>query len=285
MKKQSVLKKNSIAGVVQSATPLAKSSYRYFASSMLMLALSACGGGSGAGAESDTNMPIPPAAAPLAPAPEAVQGTGFVELDVSQGNRVVYLYTSMVVPPHPPATGTLFLWPGLQPGGANYLPIDNGVLQPVLTWGNSCAPGNQPAAYSTWWISAQYVNTIGHEKNFTGCQGGSMMAVNVGDKLAISMYLRGTVWTQYILDVQTGQHVSYDIDLRGQAQNRSIFMIESYGLRPAVDVTFTDTYIQFANPEASACRVIRRGINDTVSAPVYYGDNYCYVKNMTLRSW
>ncbi|MFZ6779836.1 hypothetical protein ACO0LD_23635 [Undibacterium sp. Ji83W] len=287
MKDHTVLKKNAVvASVAHLVAQLAKCSNRYLASSALLFALSACGGGGGAGSTSSLNTPAPPnAGSAVATARETVLGTGFVELDVSASNRVVYLSTSMTVPPKPPATGTLFLWPGLQPGGANYMPIDNGVLQPVLTWGRSCAPGNQPVSYSSWWISAQYVNTVGQATNFTGCQGGSTMAVDVGDQLNIWMYLRGTIWTQYIQNVRTGKSVSYDIDLHGQSQNRNIFMIESYGLRPAVEVTFTNTFIQFANPEASACRINRRGLNDTVSAPVYYGDNYCYVQNMTLRSW
>ena len=72
-------------------------------------------------------------------------------------NEFVDLRTTLTVPAPPPATGTLFLWPGLDPapGGRNFLPIDNGVLQPVLTWGASCAPGQQPIQYSTWWISGQ----------------------------------------------------------------------------------------------------------------------------------
>ncbi|CAF1210031.1 unnamed protein product [Rotaria sp. Silwood1] len=90
-----------------------------------------------------------------------VSGYGEVLFSVEKTNQVVYVETTMIVPPKQASKGTLFLWPGLQPGGANFDPIDNGVLQPVLTWGTSCAPGTQPAAYSTWWISAQYVNTYG----------------------------------------------------------------------------------------------------------------------------
>jgi hypothetical protein len=104
----------------------------------------------------------------------------------------------MVVPPAPPASGTLFLWPGLQPDGVNFEPIDNGVLQPVLTWGPSCAPGKQPRTYSTWWISGQYVNTNGQVSGYTGCAGGTFMSVNVCDTLDIDMVLSGTNWIQTI---------------------------------------------------------------------------------------
>ena len=56
-----------------------------------------------------------------------------------------------------PAAGVrhALLWPGLQPDGpgANDQPLDNGVLQPVLTWGPTCAP-NAPDGdpYGSWWI-------------------------------------------------------------------------------------------------------------------------------------
>ena len=55
---------------------------------------------------------------------------------------LVRLQTKLTVPTKPPPTGTVFLWPGVQPlrGGPNFAPVNNGVLQPVLTWGSSCAP-------------------------------------------------------------------------------------------------------------------------------------------------
>lgn len=122
--------------------------------------------------------------------------------------QIVRLQTTMVVPPKPPASGTLFLWPGIDPDGANFDPINNGVLQPVLTWGPSCAPGTQPLDYSTWWISGQYVNTNGNVSGYTGCDGGPIMSVNVCDTLNMDIALAGTVWTQTITDVQTNQTVT-----------------------------------------------------------------------------
>ncbi|CAF1250525.1 unnamed protein product [Rotaria sordida] len=104
-----------------------------------------------------------------------VSGYGIVSFSVENTNQIVYMETAMIVPPKQAHQGTLFLWPGLQPNGANFDPINNGVLQPVLTWGTSCAPGTQPAAYSTWWISAQYVNTYGKFPGYTGCKGGQIM--------------------------------------------------------------------------------------------------------------
>ena len=69
-------------------------------------------------------------------------GYGGVQVKMPVATQIVALSTVLTVPAKPPASGTLFLWPGLQPlpGGANFNPIGNGVLQPVLTWGGTCAP-------------------------------------------------------------------------------------------------------------------------------------------------
>ncbi|KAI8898780.1 hypothetical protein BC833DRAFT_619985, partial [Globomyces pollinis-pini] len=76
----------------------------------------------------------------------------------------VYYESTIVVPPVPTKEWqTLFIWPGMQPSnGRTFKPIGNGVLQPVLTWGQSCAPDPTNARIDKekkWWISAQYVNT------------------------------------------------------------------------------------------------------------------------------
>jgi uncharacterized protein (TIGR03437 family) len=92
---------------------------------------------------------------------------------VAPPNQVVGLETSLLVPPAPPVPtqqgAALFLWPGIDPtsNSANFLPINNGVLQPVLSWGPSCAPTSQPPPFSSWWISAQYVNTEVDPKGWT----------------------------------------------------------------------------------------------------------------------
>jgi hypothetical protein len=191
----------------------------------------------------------------------------------------------MVVPLEPPATGTLFLWPGLQPDGANFNPINNGVLQPVLTWGPSCSPGKQPRAYSTWWISGQYVNTNGSESGYTGCQGGTIMSVDVGDVLNIDMALAGTIWTQVVMDVQTGQSVSYSIDMKNQAQNLAYFVIEEYSSAPVSDVVFTDITITFGASDPADCKLAMRGQNDYVSVPVPSSDGKtCAIEQITLRA-
>lgn len=207
----------------------------------------------------------------------------YVEFDAPSNNQIVALQTQLIVPAEPPASGTLFLWPGLQPDGANFDPINNGVLQPVLTWGPSCAPGVQPAAFSTWWISAQYVNTAGNATGYTGCEGGSVMPVNVGDTLSISMTLTGTVWLQNIVDVQTGKSVSFSIDMLGQSQNYALFAIEGYGQSPVSNVVFGATTITLAQPDTSACSTSVQDLGDVISGARVSADGLsCIVDGIVL---
>jgi hypothetical protein len=237
--------------------------------------LSAAGGSSGSGGTGD-----------LGPeAPGRMTGYGTVLISSSSKNQIVRLQTSIVVPAQPPPSGTLFLWPGLQPNGANFLPIDNGVLQPVLTWGPSCSPGKQPRAYSTWWISGQYVNTNGSYPGYTGCEGGPIMSVDVGDKLNIDMALAGTIWTQTVTDTETGQSVAYSIDMMDQAQTLAYFVIEEYSAAPVSDVIFTDNTITFGSADAADCKLTMRGQTDYVSVPVPSGDGLsCAIAEIILRA-
>ena len=179
-----------------------------------------------------------------------ITGYGTVSFMANSKNQIVRLQTTLTVPAEPPASGTLFLWPGLQPNGANFQPIDNGVLQPVLTWGDSCAPGTQPRAYSTWWISGQYVNTNGSDPGYIGCYGGSVMSVNVGDQLDIDMQLAGTIWNQTVTDAETGKSVTFSFDMMNQAQNIAYFVIEEYSSAPVSEVIFTDTTITYGAADA-----------------------------------
>ena len=222
------------------------------------------------------------------PAASVVDGHGFVELNTSTDNPIVSLVTTLIVPPKPPPSGTLFLWPGLQPlpGGASYSPIDNGVLQPVLTWGPTCAP-NAPLAtpYEDWWVSAQYVNTFGSAPGYTGCLGGPGMLVPVGDRLRMTFTLDGTIWRQVVQSEATGQEVSFDIDLQGQSQHRAEFLIEPYDSLPISDVQFDATVIRFAKPSPSSCHVLRRGLTDEVAIPVSSPDGTaCCVPSITLKA-
>ena len=215
----------------------------------------------------------------------SVSGNGTVLIWAKSPHQIVRLQTKLVVPPTPPASGTLFLWPGLQPDGVNFEPIDNGVLQPVLSWGPSCAPGKQPRSYSTWWISGQYVNTNGQVSGYTGCDGGAIMSVNVCDTLDIDMALSGSIWTQTVTDEQTNQSVTYSIDMKDQAQNLAYFVIEEYSSAPVSEVIFTDTILTFDLPDATDCKLSTRGQTDFVSSPVASGDGLqCSIPQIILRA-
>jgi hypothetical protein len=238
------------------------------------------GGSSGAGGQAG-------GAAGMGPEAPGGQITGYGTVAFISNSKVamVRLQTTLTVPAEPPASGTLFLWPGLQPNGVDYDPIGNGVLQPVLTWGNSCAPGTQPRGYSTWWISAQYVNTDGSDSGYMGCYGGAVMSVKVGDELNIDMQLAGTVWTQTVTDEQSGQSVNFSFDMMGQAQNIAYFVIEEYSSAPVSEVIFTSTTLTFASADAGDCKLFMRGQDDFVSIPAASSDGLrCSIQEIILRA-
>jgi hypothetical protein len=202
---------------------------------------------------------------------------------ISAQNEVVHFRTRLRVPSKLPAYGTLFIWPGLQPYGRNFLPLDNGVLQPVLTWGKSCAPGKQPTPYSTWWISAQYVNTFGHAPGYTGCSGGEIMTVEPGQMLTLLFWLEGSLWHQLVLDESTGKSVTFTIDMKSQAQTEVIFDLESWASPPIEGVEFLDTEFTLRNPEPSACQPVERTLADFVSTPTVNRDgNTCRIDRIAL---
>jgi hypothetical protein len=216
-----------------------------------------------------------------------VSDYGAVEFTASTKTAIVGLETTLAVPAKPPASGTLFLWPGLQPlpGGKNFDPIGNGVLQPVLTWGGTCAP-TAPNSYSNWWISAQYVNTYGSDMGFTGCLGGQGINVQVGDALHITMTLTGTTWHQVVVDQQSGEMATFDIDMQGQAQDWAIFTIEQpTQVKPVSDVVFTSTTLTLAAADPAACQPSVRGTDDYFAPPQTSSDGTkCCVSRIILRS-
>lgn len=207
----------------------------------------------------------------------ASRSDGNVEFTGSTKTHITSLTTTLTVPAKPTSqNGTLFLWPGLEPLTQS---INNlGVLQPVLTWGGTCAPG-APNNYDSWWISGQYVTYT------TSCAGGPGMDVAVGDQLNLAITLSGTTWTQTITDVQTGKTVTFDQDLKGQAQDWAIFEIESDGVPPVADVIFTSTTLTFADADPSACQPSSFGTNDYYSAPVTSTDGTsCCISKIILRA-
>jgi hypothetical protein len=252
----------------------------------------ASGAAGSAGTGGSSSMDDPCAGGTTGPASDAsgsktpVRGYGGVQLTASTKTQITSLETTLVVPAKPTPGGTLFIWPGLEPlpGSANFNPIGTGVLQPVLTWGGTCAP-NAPNNYVDWWISAQYVNTLGNAQGFTGCKGGQGMTVAVGDDLHMLMTLNGTIWSQSVTDVMSGKKVTFDFDLKGQAQDWAIFSIEAAtGKQPVSDVVFTSTVMTTADSNPAACTPTVRGTNDYFSAPRTSPDGkHCCIAKIILR--
>jgi hypothetical protein len=216
------------------------------------------------------------------------RASGDIEFQFSTKNAILSLRATMEVPAKPKPAGTVFLWPGLQPlpGGKNYNPVGNGVLQPVLTWGGTCASNAPANSYANWWIAAQYVNVYGNDHSHTGCLGGKGMDVQVGDLLDISMSVDENIWNQTVTDEQSGKTVTYDIDMLGQAQLWGIFEIElPTATKPAADVVFTSVEITLASPEPQSCQPSSRGVNDFFSTPFASSDGLrCCIARMALRA-
>ena len=218
----------------------------------------------------------------------AGRGYGNVQLTVPAGNQILNMRTTLEVPVKPTGNTTLFLWPGLEPlQGTNYSPIGTGVLQPVLTWGGSCAPGSpQTRSGTNWWISAQYVNTLGSDPTHMGCYGGPTMDVGIGDQLLIDMNLDGTVWTQTVTNQNGGKAVDFDMDMGNQPQRWALFEIEMpTSTAPAADVVFTNTMITFEKSAPAACQPSARGTNDYYSTPIASSDGLrCCIARLVLRA-
>jgi hypothetical protein len=215
--------------------------------------------------------------------------TGSVDFKVKAGNRFVRLQTTLEVPPRPKGNSTLFMWPGLEPlqgVSMNYEPIGRGVLQPVLTWGTSCAPGGRTTA-NNYWISGMYVNVSSTEPGYNGCYGGDVMDVQFGEKLYIDMRLKEgtTIWNQSVTDLSNNKTVDFDFDLKGQDQNWALFEIEvSSSTLPSSDVIFTDSVLTLATSEPEACTPDAFGPNDYYSAPLASMDGTkCCLERIVLR--
>lgn len=212
--------------------------------------------------------------------------SGYAEYTTRVTSLLTRLQTKLTVPVKPPPSGTIFLWPGVQPiRGPNFAPINNGVLQPVLTWGSSCAPGS-PFGYSSWWISGLYVNISTSLATHRSCHGGPVMRVNPSDVLDIDIVQAGTVWKQVIKNLTSGQMVDYSIDMRGQEQGRAIFDIElPTRAKPVSDVVFTETVLTFASPLTRACTPATQGETDYVSKARLSADGTkCCIDRITLRA-
>ncbi|KAJ3240343.1 hypothetical protein HDU81_004011 [Chytriomyces hyalinus] len=157
---------------------------------------------------------------------------------------------TMVVPQQPVKPGSYFIWLGLEStsSSTNYKPVGNGVLQPVLTFGHSCAPNKDQIANpnGTWYVSGLYVN-LGQDNNFPdafGCKGGNIMDVMPGDHLvsSIARMSGSSTWVQTITNKgkacqsQSGGvplskngkdcSVQFSYDIKNQAQTFAILEVE-----------------------------------------------------------
>jgi hypothetical protein len=215
--------------------------------------LAGCSGGGGsvapASVASQTVVPTQaPTVAPSAtPTAQSTPTTTGLYLEADSPNHITYVQTTLTVPAEPPATGSLLVSPALAP--VNNL-NSSGVIAPVLTWGPSCAPGHQPTAYSTWWVSPQY-DTGGDEVNDTGCQSGPFMPVNAGDLLVMTMALQVPFWYENIMDVQSGLTAEYQVPSTNYMYNRLSFLIQGNGQNLVSSVPFSNTSISFASPPAN----------------------------------
>jgi hypothetical protein len=113
-----------------------------------------------------------------------------VKYTAPSGNEIVDFKMVLAVPKKPAMQGVLFIWPGLQSlGRRDPARLGNGILQPVLSWGSSCAP-SLPSDLSSWWISGMYVNVSTSAAGPTGCAAGVPGADSPGRPASSSISMR-----------------------------------------------------------------------------------------------
>jgi hypothetical protein len=211
-------------------------------------------------------------------------GSGNTNLQTSGDVEFLDYHSTLIVPAKPsPTRGTLFLWPGLQPLRSDQT-VGYGVLQPVLTWGSSCAPGTL-SAEDGWWISAQYVGTPPGSFGVT-CKGGKVMKVDIGDKIEIAMTLKGTNWTQRLTNQKNGQSVDFTYDLKGQKQQWLLHQIEvPTSTKPTDDVIFTNIVAKLSKSQPKSCAPNAKGANDYFApARVSADGTTCCISKIILRA-
>ena len=170
------------------------------------------------------------------------KNAGSINTVIAQGNYFTSVRGKMKVPLYNPATGILFLWPGLQPGNPSNNQADaigNGVLQPVLTYPatmGSCAPNPTNLPGGQWWISGQYVNTDPTPttpSQFEGCHGGDRMGLTPDEEISIAMTYDASTqsWTQTCSTATNSVQYQISLQIGGEVQNQSwlLFISEPYG--------------------------------------------------------
>ena len=213
---------------------------------------------------------------------------GAVKYLSASSNPIVSLKTTLQVPKTPMSKQTLFIWPGLQCRGASDPGrVGNGILQPVLTWGPSCAPKAPKDGYAAWWMAAMYVNVSSSAAGPSGCAGGDYMDTQVGDPLFIDMSLKDSKWTQTIVNMRTMKAVDLTSDLKGQVQNWATWAVEvpsGESIKPVEDTIFTQNVLSFTNP-VTTCQPNQAGGSDYYSAPVLSPDGlHCCYDKIILRA-
>ena len=198
---------------------------------------------------------------------------------------------------------TVFIWPGLQPDGPErkcFFPINNGVLQPVLTFGNSCAP-HKPQDTEQWWISGQYVNTdldcnsvpndfAGVCEDFFQCHGGEFLTVAPGQVISTRMTFEpaNNTWMETI--ESNGQTRTYSIALdycsedskplasvtmEPQSQTNAILSIETDGYNTPIIQSYENIILQiYVGDDSSAT------CNNTLSIRKTVPSSFCSPLNM-----
>ncbi|KAI9354120.1 hypothetical protein DFJ73DRAFT_775967 [Zopfochytrium polystomum] len=206
------------------------------------------------------------------------------------GNQIVSFNSTVVVPPSPglPVTGgavTIYQWPGLQPlpQDPSFLPIDNGVLQPVLAFGQKCNQvnhNNGVPAYTGACINGEYYNTFGTYPGFSGGFEGPLMDVNPGDHIRLDMVLAGNVWTQTVTRIVAadgqypppclagsgtltprGCQVTFSKDMQGQKQQWAEWVTELWGgALTQSSLSVYDVAIALDKPEPSYSNFCRQQV-------------------------
>jgi len=204
-----------------------------------------------------------------------------VKMLIRSPNAVLSFKTTLQVPKPPTQRQTLFIWPGLQSrdGAADPNRVGNGVLQPVLTWGASCAPQRPSDPYAGWWIAGMYVKF--------GCEGGDYLTTELGDLLEIDMFQKDDKWETTIRNVMQDKTVDFTMDLQGQVQNEVMWLTEvpdGSSIRPVDDVIWTQNVLTFKEPEET-CQPNRIGSNDYFSAPTLSPDGlHCCWDKIIMRA-
>ncbi len=189
-------------------------------------------------------------------------------LDVPPPNYVVRATTHTVVAPIDNTSTNpnqyWNYWIGLDPARANFGAINNGVLQPVLTfyapyqnWSALSVYDNDQNPSGTSQIpiiegqQSTYPDQIDGINSFNSA---TYFAPNVGDSIAMAITFDSTSqdWTVVTNDTTLRESNTLIVNLSGQQQNYVYFALEiDNGMPVTYSPVFTKTVITFAQPDIS----------------------------------